>query len=134
MRDQMATKPTGIRTYVESMKRLMRYACQYGLSTLTIEPMSCLAEPPALPSEIVDLAEELLGYHDEFPNETAKVGYCSDISHGYADENREVKHSNLALLDAALPYVTELHLKNTDQFFDRLLALRRRKERVGLSR
>ena len=118
MRDQMDTKPSGIRTYIESMKRLMRHAHRNGVRTLTIEPMSCLAEPPTLPSEITDMAEELLAYHKEYPNDTALVGYCADVSHGYVDKERSLKHSNLELFQAALPYTTEIHLKNTDQIFD----------------
>jgi ribulose-phosphate 3-epimerase len=96
----------------------MRYAHRNGVKTLTIEPMSCLAEPPTLPPEIIGMAEELLAYHREYPDDTAKVGYCADTSHGYMDEKRNLKHSNLDLLDAALPYITEIHLKNTDQIFD----------------
>jgi ribulose-phosphate 3-epimerase len=118
MRDQMEIKPTGIRSYVDSMKRLMHYASQHGVEVLAIEPMSCLAEPPTLPSEIVDMAEELMAYHRGHPNDTARVGYCFDISHGYVDGNRNIRYTNLELLETALPYITEIHLKNTNQILD----------------
>ena len=118
MRDQMDIKPAGIRSYLDSMKRLMHYAFQQGVGGLAIEPMSCLAEPPTLPSEIIDMAEELIAYHLKYPDDTARVGYCFDISHGYVDENRDMQYSNHELLDAALPYITEIHLKNTNLVLD----------------
>jgi ribulose-phosphate 3-epimerase len=118
MRDQMDIKPAGIRTYLDSMKRLMHYAFQQGVRGLAIEPMSCLAEPPTLPSEIINMAEELVAYHRKYPTDTARVGYCFDISHGYVDENRNLQYSNHELLDAALPYITEIHLKNTNLVLD----------------
>jgi len=118
LRDQMHLKAAGIRTYVAAMKRLMHYAASCGIETLTIEPMSCLAEPPTLPSEIVDLAEELMAYHRENALDTAGIGYCFDVSHGYVDEDRKVRHTGTELLNDALPYITEIHLKNTDAFHE----------------
>jgi ribulose-phosphate 3-epimerase len=118
MRDQMELKPAGIRCYVANMKQLMHYAHSCGVSTLAIEPMSCLAEPPTLPAEVEEIAEELLAYHHAKPGETATIGYCFDISHGYLDGNRQVQHSNTQMLLATLPYVTELHLKNTDKMLE----------------
>lgn len=118
MRDRMELKTPGIRCYLANMKRLMHYAHDCGVPTLAIEPMSCLAEPPSLPSEIEEIAEELLAYHNENPSETAKVGYCFDVGHGYLDGRRQVQYSNTQLLRAALPYVTEIHLKNTDAMLE----------------
>lgn len=118
MRDRMDLKRSGIRSYIDSMKQLMHMATQQGIEVLTIEPMSCLAEPPTLPSELEEIALELSAYHLQFPAETARMGYCFDISHGYVDEDRVQRHSAYELLESALPYVTELHLKNTDAFLE----------------
>ena len=96
------------------MKKLMHHAASCGVKTLAIEPMSCLAEPPTLPGEITDMAEELMAYHGEHAEDTARIGYCFDISHGYVDDTRRVRHTSVELLDTALPYITEIHLKNTD--------------------
>lgn len=118
MRDRMDLKRAGIRSYVSAMKKLMRIALRQGIEVLAIEPMSCLAEPPTLPSELEEIAQELSAYHLQSPGDTARVGYCFDISHGYVDVDRTQQHSTLELLDIALPYVTELHLKNTDAILE----------------
>ena len=118
-RDQMPSKPDGLRCYLDHVKDLMAHAHDCGVSTLTIEPMSCLAEPPTLPGEVRDVAEELLAYHHANPETTATVGCCTDIAHGYADENGVVRHDNYRLLEASLPYLHEIHLKNTDARFDK---------------
>jgi ribulose-phosphate 3-epimerase len=118
MRDQMHAKDKGTRRYVEHMKELMQYARQRGVSCLTIEPMSCLAEPPTLPDEIRDMAEELRNYHHQHPDQTATVGYCVDVAHGYADQESNIQCDNLELLKATLPYINHLHLKNTDSLFN----------------
>ena len=118
LRNQMHFKEEGLRRYYRQMKLLMEYAHQQGLSCLTIEPMSCLAEPPTLPHEIREMADELLAHHRQNPNETATVGYCVDIAHGYADQKENVQFDNLALLKATLPYINHLHLKNTDSLFN----------------
>ena len=49
-RDLMGLKPQGLRCYIEHMKKLMHYAHDRGIEWLTIEPMSCLAEPPHAPT------------------------------------------------------------------------------------
>ena len=118
MRDRMDIKRFGMRSYIDSMKQLMHFAFRQGIEILAIEPMSCLAEPPTLPSELEEVAGELSAYHLGFPDDTARIGYCFDISHGYIDEDRVQRHSATELLDVALPYVTELHLKNTDAFLE----------------
>jgi ribulose-phosphate 3-epimerase len=117
MRDRMGFKGEGIRRYVRHMKELMGYAHEVGVSCLTIEPMSCLAEPPTLPNEIRDMAEELLAYHGQHPDATACVGYCADVAHAYVDSAYSLSWDNHQLLAAALPYLRELHLKNTDEHF-----------------
>lgn len=117
LRDHMGTKPQGMATYLQNMKELLHFAHENGVSWLTIEPMSCLAEPPTLPEEMRDMAEELTAYHRQHAKTTAKVGYCVDIAHGYADATGKIVHDHLALFQAALPWLYEVHLKNTDAKF-----------------
>jgi ribulose-phosphate 3-epimerase len=112
-RDRMGTKPRGIARYLGHMKELMRYAHEHGVPWLTIEPMSCLAEPPTLPDEIAHMADALDEHHRRNPA-TARVGFCADISHGYADRSGSVRWDHLELLAATLPHLYEIHLKNTD--------------------
>jgi sugar phosphate isomerase/epimerase len=119
LRDRMETKSEGIRRYLDAMMPLMEYARQVGLQRLTIEPMSCLAEPPTLPEEIRFMADTLEAHHRAHPDTTVPVGYCFDVSHGYADSTGAVRSTPLTLLETALPHVMELHLKNTDARFDR---------------
>lgn len=114
LRDRMGTKAEGLRTYLDSMKDLMAYARQIGVETVAIEPMSCLAEPPTLPDEIRDMAETLLAHHRDNFLTTSRIGYCVDVAHGYADRVGRIVHDHLELLLAALPYTSEIHLKNTD--------------------
>ncbi len=117
MRDQSHLKEQGIRRYLEHMKGLMKYAHVRGLSALTIEPMSCLAEPPTTPDEIRNFAGELDEYHRAHAD-TAPVRYCTDIAHGYADADGKVVNSNMEVLEASLPWLQELHIKNTDGIFN----------------
>lgn len=118
LRDQMHLKSSGIRNYLAAIKRLMHFSVSIGVKTLGIEPMSCLAEPPTLPSELTEMAEELMAYHNEHREDTSRIGYCFDISHGYVDDTRRVRHTSMELLDAAMPYITEIHLKNTDELHE----------------
>ena len=80
--------------------------------------MSCLAEPPTTPAEIRDMAEEFQAYHQANPGSTVPVGYCVDIAHGYADQDKNVVWDNIQLLEATLPYIHHVHLKNTDALFN----------------
>jgi ribulose-phosphate 3-epimerase len=113
-RDRMGSKQRGIDCYLRHMKELMEYAHQQGVPWLAIEPMSCLAEPPTLPGEIRAMADELSAYHDEHPDGTARVGYCTDVAHGYPDGDLAIRFDHLELLEATLPHLLEIHLKNTD--------------------
>ncbi len=117
-RDLMGLKKQGIQCYLRHMKELMHYAKEQGVGWLTIEPMSCLAEPPTLPEEMAAMAEELHAYHQEHRESTARVGYCTDIAHGYlsADESERISH--VELFKASLPWLYEVHLKNTDNRFN----------------
>lgn len=118
MRDEMDIKDNGTACYVRNMKELMGFAKRLGMRCLAIEPMSCLAEPPTLPGEIKAMCEELLGFHRANPETTCTIGCCADVAHGYVDSERRVVHGHMELLEAALPYTTELHLKNTDEVFE----------------
>lgn len=117
LRDGMHHKRAGIATYLRNFRELQGVAADHGIAWLTIEPMSCLAEPPTLPSELHEFMHAVLA---PTPGRNlARAGYCLDISHGYADQNGEVMASPLELMEAALPYASELHLKNTDRLFDK---------------
>jgi sugar phosphate isomerase/epimerase len=117
MRDEMDRKEEATACYLRHMKELQHYAFEKGLECITIEPMSCLAEPPMLPAEVRRMGEELNAYHRDTPG-TVPAGFCADTSHGWADENRTVRHTHLELFEAALPWLVELHLKNTDALFN----------------
>jgi len=113
-RDRMGTKRRGVECYLRHMKELMGFAHQQGVEWLTIEPMSCLAEPPTPPDEIRSMAEELDAYHRQHAASTARIGFCADVAHGLVDREGRLVHDHLELLEATLPYLVELHLKNTD--------------------
>jgi len=112
-RDLMGIKPEGLRRYIDAMKELMHFAHRKGVEWLTIEPMSCLAEPPTLPPEMIDMATELVAYQ-EATEGTARIGYCSDISHGYWNANQTECVNHIDLFQTSLPWLYEVHLKNTD--------------------
>jgi len=116
LRDQFQLKERGIGRYLTHMKDMMAYAHACGLRALTIEPMSCRAEPPTTPDEIHTMAGELEEHHRAQPD-TVPVRYCTDIAHGYADAGGNVLHTHMELLEATLPWLQELHLKNTDGIF-----------------
>lgn len=115
--DKMAFKREGVRRCVEHLKRMSRLAHAHGLRALTIEPMSCLAEPPTLPEECRDIMEELAAFHQHTPA-TVPVYFCGDISHGYADAERTVMADNWSLFETQIPYMCEFHFKNTDAIFN----------------
>ncbi len=117
MRDEMPDKEAGTECYLRNMKTLLEYAPRHGVEVLTVEPMSCLAEPPTLPEEMEAYMEPLLEHHEAHPA-SAVPGLCADTSHGYADAEGAVRHTHLELLGASLPYLTELHVKNTDAMFN----------------
>lgn len=113
-RDLMGLKEAGSRRYLQHMQELMVYACSCGVPWLTIEPMSCLAEPPTTPEEIRQYGEILDTAWKTSPGTHARVGYCTDIAHGYLDTNAANGWDNVALFEATLPWLYEVHLKNTD--------------------
>jgi ribulose-phosphate 3-epimerase len=117
LRDEMGTKAAATARYVANMKELMVHAGTVGVEMLTIEPMSCLAEPPTLVSEIQAMAKELEAHHRATPG-TSGIGFCIDTSHGWADQSGTVRETPEELIAAALPWMAELHLKNTDALFN----------------
>jgi len=131
LRDRMGTKAAGWATYIHHMKALLHEAHALGVPELTIEPMSCAAEPPALPDEQRRMAEELNAYHTAHPD-TAAVGYCIDIAHGYCDAQKQVLCDHWGLLEAGLPWCRELHLKNTDATYDKTFGFRAEERKKGV--
>jgi len=113
-RDLMGTKTRGTNCYLSHMKELMRFAKERGIERLTVEPMSCLAEPPTLPDEVREMGEILARYHAENRDSTAGFGYCVDIAHGYLNGQGEHGFNPVELFEATLPWLSEIHLKNTD--------------------
>lgn len=113
-RDRLETKEAGIKAYLGQMKELMRYAADHGVQRLTLEPMSCAAEPPSTPREVRDMMAELVAHHEANPADTAAAGLCADVSHGYADADGRVVYDHMQMLGEGLRFTTELHLKNTD--------------------
>ncbi len=117
-RDEMHRKQKGIDCYLKHMKELMVLAKEKGLKGLTMEPMSCHAEPPSLPAEIDYMLGELARYHEAHQDSTVPTFLCGDISHGVADENGKVLYDNFYLFEYGIPYMAEFHFKNTDAMFN----------------
>jgi sugar phosphate isomerase/epimerase len=117
LRDRLETKAAGIARYLGFMKEMMAGAKALGLSALSMEPMSCSAEPPSFPAEIEGMLGELALHHAREGGRTVPVYLCGDISHGLADRDSKVVHGNLELFELALPRMCEFHIKNTDAVF-----------------
>ena len=116
-RDNMAVKDEGIRRGVELLKEMSFVAHGKGLKAITVEPMSCLAEPPTLPDECEALTRELAAHHEANAG-TVPVYFCADISHGYADAGGGVVVDNWSLFEMQIPRIFEFHFKNTDAIFN----------------
>lgn len=117
-RDQFEHKQAGIECYLKHMRELMAFAKEQGLKGLTIEPMSCLAEPPSTPDEIRSMMTTLGDYHARHPDTTVPVYLCGDISHGVADADGKVVHGNVELFEYEIPWMSEFHFKNTDAIYN----------------
>ena len=130
LRDRMGTKKEGWACYLQHFKELMHVAGKLGVAELTIEPMSCEAEPPTSPLEQRTLMDELSAYHRAHP-ETATPGYCIDIAHGWAGVDKHIKVDHWGLLEAGLPWCRELHLKNTDALYDKTFGFRAEERAKG---
>ena len=115
-RDRMETKEAAIERCMSPMNEMAEYAGQAGLKAITIEPMSSLAEPPSTPDEISGFMERLKPGGNR--SVAAPVYYCSDVSHGLADESGSVVHSHMELFEHAIPWMWEFHIKNTDARFE----------------
>jgi ribulose-phosphate 3-epimerase len=118
LRDRMIDKAAGLQRYIAAVKDLLAYAATCGLPFVTAEPMSALAEPPTLPSEICEIGEVLTRYTEAARGPNARFGYCVDIAHGYADAEGVVRYNHLQLFEATFPWLQCIHLKNTDARFD----------------
>jgi ribulose-phosphate 3-epimerase len=118
MRDRPGDKAAGLAAFALQFKELLYLAHDRGLEALCIEPMSCLAEPPTLPEEIAAMLGDLDACHRAHAASTAAPRLCSDVAHGYADAVGRVRWDNMQLLGAGLPWLYEVHLKNTDALFN----------------
>jgi sugar phosphate isomerase/epimerase len=116
-RDRMELKGRGIECYLRHLRQLMALARKQGLSFLALEPMSCLAEPPALPEETDTLLAALNDHHRSRPRSTVPVYLCGDIGHGVVDRHGRVLHDNWSLFERQIPFMAEFHLKNTDALY-----------------
>jgi ribulose-phosphate 3-epimerase len=116
-RDRAHLKDEGIACYLRHLRELSRKARRLGLKGLTMEPMSCLAEPPTTPDEMRRMCEDMAADHRAHPEETVPTYLCGDISHGLCDAEKRVVHSNLDLFRAGIPWMCEFHFKNTDAIY-----------------
>jgi ribulose-phosphate 3-epimerase len=116
-RDKFYQKDDGISCYLSHMKELQHLAYERGLKGLTMEPMSCMAEPPTTPQEMSYMIGTLNEYHKKNILNTVPFYLCGDISHGLANESQQVIHSNMELFVHAIPMMAEFHFKNTDAIF-----------------
>lgn len=115
-RDKPETKPQGVALFLQNMKELMAFAAEQGIEGLTIEPMSCEAEPPSSSAEITSMMTELQNHH-EATSSTVPVYLCGDISHGLADDQHRVVEDNKSLFLTGIPWMAEFHFKNTDSVY-----------------
>ena len=114
----MDFKKPGIDCYISAMKDFMHLAEEKGLKGLSVEVMSCSAEPPSLPEEILLFMNTLNGYHEQNRTSTVPVYTVGDTSHGYADKNRNIVHSHEKIFELCVPHMVEFHIKNTDSRFE----------------
>jgi sugar phosphate isomerase/epimerase len=131
-RDRLETKQEGIGIYLDNMKELMALARDRGLKFLSIEPMSCLAEPPALPEELDTMLDALRAHHRSNPGSTVPVYFCSDISHGVATRQGRILHDNWELFKYQIPRMAEFHIKNTDSRFDSTFGFSHEEMAIGI--
>ncbi len=116
-RDQIQKKELGIAVYLKHMKELQGLAHEKGLKAFNIEPMSSMAEPPTTPEEMDHMVGALNDYHQQHPTSTIPVWLCGDISHGLADKETKIIHSNIELFRHGIPMMSEFHFKNTDEIY-----------------
>jgi ribulose-phosphate 3-epimerase len=116
-RDRLEMKEKGIATYLSHMEELVLLGQEKGLKALTIEPMSSMAEPPTTPDEMDTMMGHMGEFHQENPDNSVPVYLCGDISHGLANVEKNIVHSNLQLFEHGIPMMAEFHFKNTDRFY-----------------
>lgn len=131
-RDQFEKKDRGIEVYMKHMKELQFLAKEKGLQAFNIEPMSSLAEPPTTPEEMDYMIGKLNKHHQLNPENTVPVWLCGDISHGLADINQQVVHSNVDLFKHAIPMMSEFHFKNTDKVFGSTFGFSPEEQKSGI--
>jgi hypothetical protein len=117
LRDHLHRRARSIETFIGYYCELMHYAREAGLEWLTLELMSCYAEPPCSSDEARRLGGTLSEYHHAHPESTVNFGFCADISHGWANEKKEIVQDNISYFISSLPFIYEFHLKNTDGVF-----------------
>ncbi|MDR1282604.1 MAG: TIM barrel protein [Opitutaceae bacterium] len=131
-RDRPDSKPAGLACFHRHLRELMRHAHSLGLKAITLEPMSCLAEPPSTPDEIRTMMETAAAYHCAHYDTTVPVYLCGDISHGVADRDRKVVHGNLELFEFSIPWMAEFHFKNTDAIFNSTFGFNKEERARGI--
>jgi len=117
-RDRPESKQAGLACFQRHLHELMHRAHSLGLKAITLESMSCLAEPPSTPEEIRTMMVAAATYHHEHLTSTVPVYLCGDISHGLADSEGNVVYSNLDIFEYSIPWMAEFHFKNTDSIFN----------------
>lgn len=127
-----AQKAFGTATYLRHLKELSRRARTLGLKGITMEPMSCLAEPPTTPEEMRHYIGEMRAYHAAHPDATVPAYLCGDISHGLADRDKRVVHSNTELFVAGMPMMCEFHFKNTDAIYGSTFGFNAEEKKKGI--
>ncbi len=131
-RDRPADKPEGIRRYLEAMKELSFVARQVGLQGLTVEPMSSVFEPPALPDEFGHMMSVLAEHHAAHPDATVPAYLCGDVSHGVADKDRHILHDHATLFELQIPWMAEFHFKNTDSIYHSTFGFSEKEQQGGI--
>lgn len=116
-RDNLKRRQERIENYLRRAKELLHWAHDLGITCLTLEPMSSYAEPPCSVEEVHYIGATLSEYHRKNPETTAQFGFCADVSHGWANEKKEILVDHMTYFAASFPYLWEFHFKNTDQIF-----------------
>ena len=76
-RDRPEDKEKGLARYTMHMNELAHIAKEAGLQGLTVEPMSCLFEPPSTPDEIATMMGGFDAYHRANEKSTVPIGRAS---------------------------------------------------------
>ncbi len=131
-RDHPDNKSAGTACYLRHLKELSRKAKNLGLKALTMEPMSCLAEPPTTPKEMNHYIGEMQADHKAHADTTVPTWLCGDISHGLCDAAKNIIHSNIELFEAGIPLMSEFHFKNTDAIFNSTFGFNAEEQKRGI--